>query len=49
MFQHFDPTLFSDPDFKEDAVREVIIAPMLSKLGYHPTGNQTVVRSKALV
>lgn len=49
MFQHFDPQLFSDPNFKEDSVREVIIAPILSRLGYHPTGDQTVVRSKALV
>jgi hypothetical protein len=49
MFQHFDPQLFSDPNFKEDSVREVIIAPMLARLGYHPTGDQTVVRSKTLV
>jgi hypothetical protein len=48
MFQHFDPQLFSDPNFKEDAVREVIIAPMLARLGYYPTGDQTVVRSKAM-
>lgn len=48
MFHHFDPKLFSDPNFKEDSVREVIIAPMLSRLGYHPIGTQTVVRSKAL-
>src|ERR1041384_8153854 len=49
MFQHFDPQLFSDPNFKEDSVREVIIAPMLARLGYHSTGDQTVVRSKVLV
>jgi len=49
MFENFDPALFENPDFKEDSVREVIIAPMLSKLGYHPTGKQTVVRSKSLV
>jgi hypothetical protein len=49
MFQHFHPQMFSDPNFKEDSVREVIIVPLLSRLGYHPTGNQTVVRSKALV
>jgi hypothetical protein len=48
VFKHFDPQLFSDPNFKEDSVREVIIAPMLSRLGYHPTGDQTVVRSKSL-
>lgn len=49
MFHRFDPRLFSDPNFKEDSVREVIITPMLSRLGYHPTGEQTVVRSKSLV
>src|SRR5437016_14133678 len=49
MFQNFDPQLFSDPHFKEDSVREVIIVPMLTRLGYHTTGNQTIVRSKTLV
>lgn len=49
MFEHFDSALFSDPSFKEDSVREVIIAPMLAKLGYHPTGEDVVVRSKSLV
>jgi len=48
MFDHFNPQLFSDPDFKEDSVREVVIAPILAKLGYHPTGENTVVRSKTL-
>lgn len=49
MFQHFDPHLFDDPNFREDSVREVIIVPMLTRLGYHVSGNQTVVRSKSLV
>ncbi|MDP3650293.1 MAG: type I restriction enzyme HsdR N-terminal domain-containing protein [Rhodoferax sp.] len=49
MFPNFDPQLLSDPNFKEDAVREVIIVPILTRLGYHPTGSQTVVRSKNLV
>lgn len=49
MFPHFHPNLFADPNFKEDSVREVIIAPILSRLGYHPTGIQTVVRSKSLM
>lgn len=48
MFEHFEQSLFDDPNFKEDSVREVIIAPMLSKLGYHATGDQTVTRSKSL-
>lgn len=35
----------SDPDFKEDSVREVIILPLLKQLGY---GQQNIVRSKTL-
>ncbi|HUP58892.1 MAG TPA: hypothetical protein VNA69_00585 [Thermoanaerobaculia bacterium] len=49
MFTNFEPRLFDDPDFKEDAVREVIIAPMLSRLGYHPVGPDRVLRSKHLM
>jgi len=49
MFQNFDPRLFEDPNFKEDSVREVIIVPMLTRLGYHVSGDQTVVRSRSLV
>jgi hypothetical protein len=49
MFENFDPRIFTDRDFKEDSVREVIIVPMLSRLGYFPTGRQTVVRSKNLI
>lgn len=48
MFQHFDSKLLLDPDFREDAVREVIIAPIISRLGYHPIGENTVIRSKTL-
>lgn len=49
MFEHFSASLFDDPDFKEDSVREVIILPILRRLGYLPTGDQTVIRSKSLV
>jgi len=48
MFENFDIRLLDDPEFKEDAVREVIIVPMLTRLGYHPTGANRVVRSKNL-
>lgn len=48
MFANFDPALFDDLSFKEDSVREVVILPILSRLGYHPSGNQCVVRSKVL-
>ncbi len=38
-------TIQSNPDFKEDSVREVIILPILKKLGYT---NENIVRSKTL-
>jgi len=39
-------SLRSDPDFKEDSVREVLILPILRELGYRQDG---IVRSKTLV
>lgn len=48
MFPDFNPSLFDDPDFKEDSVREVIITPILTRLGYSPSGEDRVVRSKTL-
>jgi hypothetical protein len=48
MFDDFDPSLLEHTDFKEDSVREVIILPILSRLGYRPSGEYTVVRSKVL-
>jgi hypothetical protein len=48
VFPDFDPSLFGDPEFKEDSVREVIIAPILRRLGYSPSGEHRVVRSKIL-
>ncbi|MCS6821987.1 MAG: DNA methyltransferase [Microscillaceae bacterium] len=38
-------TLAENPDFKEDSVREVLILPILQKLGYKP---ENIVRSKTL-
>ncbi|WP_198407689.1 hypothetical protein [Candidatus Endomicrobiellum trichonymphae] len=35
----------SDRDFKEDSVREVIISPILKKLGY---AQENIVRSRTL-
>lgn len=49
MFTNFDPALLSDPQFKEDSVREVLIAPMLARLGYHSSGTTRVIRSKTLI
>ena len=48
MFTGFDKALFRNPEFKEDSVREVIIAPMLTRLGYFPAGIDRVIRSKSL-
>lgn len=49
MFENLDPALLVDPEFKEDSVREVVILPILTRLGYSPSGVSRVVRSKALV
>ena len=49
MFPDFDHALLEDPEFKEDSVREVIITPILSRLGYTPSGSDRVIRSKTLV
>lgn len=48
MFENIPPTVFGDPDFKEDSVRELIIAPLLAKLGFGPVGTTRVARSKSL-
>lgn len=49
MFESFDFSILDDPDFKEDAVREEIIAPILKRLGYEVSGRTRVQRSKNLV
>jgi hypothetical protein len=48
MFAGLTKKAFDDPDFKEDAVREVVLAPMLVRLGYAVTGSTRVIRSKSL-
>ncbi len=45
LFENFDFSKLDSPDFKEDSVREVIILPILYKLGYI---NDNIVRSKSL-
>jgi hypothetical protein len=49
MFDDLDAKTFDDPGFKEDAVREEVIAPMLRRLGYAVSGPNRIVRSRALV
>ena len=36
------------PDFKEDAVREEIVHPLLVRLGYSSTSENQIIRSKSL-
>ena len=49
MFGNFNPNLLNSPEFKEDSVREIIIVPILTRLGYQTSGQNRVVRSKTLV
>jgi Type I restriction enzyme R protein N terminus (HSDR_N) len=49
MFEHFDFSILGDPEFKEDAVREELIVPILNRLGYAATGAHRITRSKSLV
>jgi hypothetical protein len=49
VFEDFDFGVLDDPTFKEDAVREEIIAPMLRRLGFAPSGEKRVQRSQNLV
>ena len=49
MFGHFDFSILADVDFKEDAVREELIVPILNRLGYSATGEHRILRSKPLV
>lgn len=48
MLEGFDFSALDDPSFKEDSVREEIIAPLLRRLGYQPSGEARVQRSRAL-
>jgi hypothetical protein len=44
----FDFSALDDPEFKEDSVREDLVAPILKALGYSPTGPHQMVRSRKL-
>jgi len=48
MFANLKAVAFNDPDFKEDSVRELVVVPILSRLGYLPLGEARVLRSKTL-
>ena len=49
IFGDFEFASVLSPDFKEDSVREEIIAPLLRSLGYRPEGNYKIHRSKPLL
>lgn len=48
IFKDFNFKLLDDLEFKEDAVREEIIFPILKLLGYSASGENKIIRSKAL-
>lgn len=49
MFNEFLFEALSDQEFKEDSVREELVAPIIRRLGYGLTGDNRVVRSRSLV
>jgi hypothetical protein len=48
IFGNFDFSCTNDPEFKEDSVREDIIAPLLRKTGWSANGPNKIIRSRAL-
>lgn len=48
LFKDFDFNLLDSQDFKEDAVREEIVLPILKKLGYSASSKNKIIRSKNL-
>jgi Type I restriction enzyme R protein N terminus (HSDR_N) len=49
MFSDFDFSALDSVHYKEDAVREDLISPLLKALGYQPTGKQRMQRSQSLL
>jgi len=49
MLKDFDISILNDPEYKEDSVREDIIAPILKKLGYSSSSKNKIIRSRTLV
>jgi Type I restriction enzyme R protein N terminus (HSDR_N) len=45
----FDYSALDDPEFKEDSVREEIIAPILKRLGYSASPPHRIIRSRKLI
>lgn len=49
LFSGFDFGILNSPTYKEDAVREDLIAPLLRSLGYRPSGENRMERSQQLL
>lgn len=48
MFERFDFSVLDLPSYKEDSVREDIVAPVLHRLGYSASGDMRMDRSRSL-
>src|SRR5207248_10165866 len=48
LFRQFDFRLLDDPEFREDSVREALIVPLLSALGYTQSAPYRIIRSRRL-
>lgn len=49
IFENFNFNALTDPEFKEDSVREELVLPIVKALGYQVSGDSRVVRSRSLV
>lgn len=48
LYKDFNFSLLADPRFKEESVREELIAPLIKDLGYSNSGNTQVIRNHGL-
>lgn len=48
LFKDFNFSILEDPRFKEESVREELIAPIIKDLGYINSGNTQVIRNRGL-
>ncbi|MES2429380.1 MAG: restriction endonuclease [Bacteroidota bacterium] len=48
LFKDFNFSLLDDPRFKEESVREELLAPLIKDLGYTNSGNTQVIRNHGL-
>ena len=48
LFRNFDFVMLDDPEFGEDSVREELIVPLLSALGYSASPPYRIIRSRKL-